>query len=63
MPLEEMEMEKQFEVGAKVSFVHEGAGFRIFGIVTAIDGDSVTIDVDGRQYEASLELDSIEVAA
>lgn len=52
----------QIKVGSNVSFVHEGAGYRVFGVVVATDGDSVTIDVDGRHYEVSIDLDSVKPA-
>ncbi len=50
----------QYRVGQKVSFIHEGAGFRLYGVVTKIEDDTLFVDVSGREYEVYEPLDEVE---
>lgn len=48
-----------FKKGDRVSFVHEGAGHRIYGVVDHVDGDSIFVIADSRTYEVSADFDDI----
>ncbi len=47
-------------VGQNVSFVHEGAGYRKYGVILAIDGDDITVQVGDRIYHVSAMFDEVE---